>query len=445
MWKKVKFLTAILISVFSCIAYATGESNIDTGDTVFNILSLAMVFFMIPGLALFYGGLVRKKNLLNTMSSSFVLIGFISLAWVALGYSISFGTDYKGLFGMLNFAGFAGVGAFPNDTYAKTIPHLSFAVYQMMFAIITPAIISGAVAERIKFRIYIIFSVIWSIVVYAPIAHWIWGEGGWLRNLGAIDFAGGNVVHVSAGVAAFVSAVMVGKRRDFGKTPLIPHNIPFVFIGAAILWFGWFGFNGGSSLAANGIALGAITATHISACSAMVSWMIVERIHRGKATLLGALTGAVVGLSSITAGAGFVHPMSAIIIGVLASPVSYWIIVQVKSKYLYDDALDVFACHGFGGIWGILMAGLFASKEINPSGADGLFYGNAQLFYIQAFSVVAVALFTAIMTYIILKVLSLFTPLRVSEEQEYEGLDIAEHDEEAYPVEDIFSSNKLII
>jgi Amt family ammonium transporter len=445
MWKKANFSLILLLCAVPLVTSAAGENMLDTGDTAFNILSLCLVLFMVPGLALFYGGLVRKKNLLNTMASSFVLIGVISLVWVAVGYSIAFGTDFKGVLGGLNFAGFSGVGAAPNESYAKTIPHLSFAVYQMMFAIITPAIISGSVAERIKFKVFIAFSVLWSIIVYAPLAHWVWGNGGWLRNIGALDFAGGNVVHVSAGVSALIAAIMVGKRRDFGKAPIIPHNIPYVFIGASILWFGWFGFNGGSALAANGIALNAIAATHISACSAMASWIIIEWFHRGKPTLLGALTGAVIGLSSITAGAGYVAPMSAIIIGALASPVSYWIIVKVKSKYIFDDALDVFACHGFGGIWGIVMVGIFASKQINSTGADGLLYGSANLFYAQLLSVVAVIIFSGVMTFIILKLLSLFTPLRVSEDQEYDGLDVSEHDEEAYPVEDIFSSNEMIV
>jgi len=419
-------------------------AQISPGDTAFNIISTALVFFMVPGLAFFYGGLVRKKNLLNIMACSFVMIGVISIMWVLFGYSLVFSPDHLHLIGGLNFLGFNNVGIMPNTNYAPTIPHSSFAMYMMMFAIITPAIISGAVAERIKFKVFIIFALIWSIFVYIPVAHWVWGAGGWLKNLGVLDFAGGNVVHVTAGIASFVAAIVIGKRRAFGKNPIIPHNIPFVFLGTAILWFGWMGFNGGSALAANGIAVNSIIATHLSACTAMLVWMGIEWKHAGKPSLLGAMTGAVVGLGSITASSGYVSPIDAMIIGVVASPISYFIIAKVKSKYLYDDALDVFACHGVGGIWGIIAVGLFANKALNPSGNNGLFYGNPRQLFIQLLSLVVIIAFTAIMTFIILKTISKFTSLRVEDKDEHDGLDLSQHDEEAYPRDDAFFSKILI-
>lgn len=414
------------------------------GDIVFSIISTALVFFMIPGLAFFYGGLVRKKNLLNIMACSFVMIGVISLMWVAFGYSLAFAPDHFHLIGGLDFLGFHDVGAVPDKRYAATIPSASFAMYQMMFAIITPAIISGAVAERMKFKVFIVFALVWSVFVYIPVAHWIWGTDGWLKNLGVLDFAGGNVVHVTAGVAAFVSAIVLGKRKAFGKNPIIPHNIPFVFLGTAILWFGWMGFNGGSALAADGIAVHAIIATHLSACAAMLIWMMIEWKHTGKPSLLGAMTGAVVGLSAITAASGFVSPVSAMLIGAVASPISYFIIYKVKSKYLYDDALDVFACHGIGGIWGIAAAGLFAEKARNANGSNGLFYGNPKQLLIQLFSLAIIITFTAVMTFVILKIISKCTSLRVEGKDEHEGLDLSQHDEEAYPRDDAFFK-KIIV
>jgi len=418
--------------------------QIDSGDTVFVIISTAFVFFMVPGLAFFYGGLVRKKNLLNIMACSFVMIAAVSILWILFGYSLAFSSGSFPLIGGLDFLGFRHVGSAPNPSYAPTIPQTSFALYQMMFAIITPAIISGAVAERIKFKVFVLFASLWSILVYLPVAHWVWGAGGWLKTLGVLDFAGGDVVHVTAGTAALVAALVVGKRRAFGENPIVPHNIPFVVLGTAILWFGWMGFNGGSALAANAVAVNSILATHLSACSAMLVWMAIEWKFAGKPSLLGALTGAVVGLSSITAGSGFVSPFSAMLIGALASPISYFLIYTVKSKYLYDDALDVFACHGVGGIFGVAAVGLFADKSLNPSGADGLFHGNPMQFFIQLLSLSVIMAFTAILTFLLLKIIARFTSLRVDAKCEHDGLDISQHDEEAYPRDDAFFSKILL-
>ncbi|MCL1842045.1 MAG: ammonium transporter [Propionibacteriaceae bacterium] len=417
---------------------------VDSGDTAFIIVSAALVFFMVPGLAFFYGGLVRKKNLLNIMACSFVMIGVVSLLWVICGYSLAFGSDHGHLIGGVAFFGMHNVGVAPNPNYASGVPQAVFLLFQMMFAIITPAIISGAMAERVKFGVFIAFGVIWSLVVYVPIAHWVWGVGGWLKNLGVLDFAGGDVVHVAAGVSAFVAALVLGKRRAFGRSPIIPHNIPFVALGAAILWFGWMGFNGGSALSANGIAVSAIVCTHLSACAAMLVWMAIEWKLTGKPSLLGALTGAVVGLSAATAGAGYVAPMWGILIGAIGSGLSYIVIYKVKSRFLYDDALDVFACHGVGGAWGIVGVGLFGSKAVNAGGNNGLFYGNPRQLMVQVLSMLVVGVFCAVMTFVILKVIAWVTPLRVSEQDEYDGLDSSQHDEEAYPRDDAFFHGVLV-
>ncbi len=423
----------LLVVLFPIIAYAAEEAKIDSGDTTFNIMSTAFVFLMTPGLALFYGGMVRKKNVLNTMMNSFIVIGLISVQWVLFGYTIAFGPDKFSLFGGLDWLGFGGVGAAPNADYAATIPHASFAMFQLMFAIITPALITGAFAERMRFPAFILFILLWSTLVYDPLAHWVWGVGGWLRNLGALDFAGGTVVHISSGIAGLVAALVLGKRKGYKTTPMIPHNIPLVVLGAGLLWFGWFGFNAGSSLSANGLALTAFVSTNTSAAAALLSWVLIEWLHHGKPTVLGAATGAVVGLVAITPAAGFVSPISAIIIGLLVSPICYFGISVVKAKLGYDDSLDAFGCHGIGGLWGAIATGLFASKSINPLGADGLFYGNPKQLLIQIISIVATVALSAVASFIILKVISLFTKLRVDEKDEEEGLDISVHGEEAYP------------
>lgn len=423
----------LAILLLQTTAFAlTDEIITDTGDTAFVMICAALVFFMTPGLALFYGGMVRKKNILNTMMNSYVIIGLISIQWVLVGYSLSFGTDNGGLIGSFDWIGLNGIGADPNLDYAATIPHSAFVIYQMMFAIITPALITGAFAERLRFSVLLIFSLIWSTLVYDPLAHMVWGIGGFLRNLGALDFAGGNVVHISSGVAGLVIALVIGKRKDFKSVPIVPHNIPFIVIGASILWLGWFGFNSGSALGANGLAVNAFLVTNTSAASAMISWIVIEWIVQEKPTLLGAATGAVVGLVAITPAAGYVNAMSSIIIGLLVSPICFFFISFVKQKFGYDDSLDAFGCHGVGGIWGALATGLFASKDINPAGANGLFYGNPSQLGIQALSVIFTIAVSAILTFVIIKGISLFMKLRVEESDEEEGLDIALHGENAY-------------
>lgn len=427
------FLVILAVLSLPLIAFAEGEASIDTGDTTFSIFSSALVFLMTPGLAFFYGGMVRKKNVLSTMMNSFIVIALISVQWILFGYSIAFGPDKFSLFGNLQWAGFNGVGAAPNVDYAATIPHSAFAMFQLMFAIITPALIIGAFAERMKFSAFIAFTLMWSTFVYDPLAHWVWGVNGWLRNIGALDFAGGTVVHISSGVAGLVIALVLGKRKGHKVVSMVPHNIPFVILGTGLLWFGWFGFNAGSALAANGLAVAAFVTTNTAAAAGLLSWVIVEWLHHGKATVLGAGTGAVVGLVAITPGAGFVTPLSAIIIGLMVSPICYFAVSVVKSKLGYDDSLDAFGCHGVGGIFGALATGVFASKAVNPAGADGLLYGNPSQLGIQALSVVATIALSAIISFIILKGISLFTKLRVSENEEEEGLDLTLHGEEAYP------------
>ena len=434
MKKKLVYFLVSLMTVLALpmIVFAEDAAAVDTGDTAFIFASAALVFIMTPGLALFYGGMVRKKNVLGTMMHSFAIIGIISVQWVLIGYTIAFGPDaFGGLFGSFDYALFNGVGG---DAFG-TIPHELFAVFQMMFAIITPALITGAFAERIKFSVFLIFTVAWATLIYDPLAHWVWGPGGWLGGLGALDFAGGTVVHISSGISALVAALVIGKRKGHGKVAMTPHNIPFVMIGAALLWFGWFGFNGGSALAANGLAISAFATTNTAAATAALSWMIVEWIHRGKPTMLGAATGAVVGLVAITPAAGFVGIFASLVIGLLVSPICYFFISFVKAKLGYDDALDVFGCHGIGGIWGAIATGLFADPAINSYAQhNGLFLGGGWTQVgIQLVAVLATVVFAAVGTFVILKVISIFTSLRVTEKEENEGLDISQHGEDAYP------------
>ncbi|MDR3539676.1 MAG: ammonium transporter [Desulfosporosinus sp.] len=405
----------------------------DTGDTSFVLISTALVFLMTPGLALFYGGMVRKKNVLSTLMHSWIVLGIMSLQWILVGYTLAFGPDYHGIIGSLNWLGLSGVGVAPNPDYAATIPAIVFMAFQMMFAVITPALISGSIAERMRFPAFIVFVLLWATFVYDPLAHWIWGVGGFLRNLGALDFAGGNVVHISSGYSALIVAIILGKRKGLGKESMAPHHIPMTILGAGLLWFGWFGFNAGSALGANGLAAMAFVNTNTAAAAAAIAWAIVERLHRGKSTVLGTASGAVAGLVAITPGAGFVTPLSSIFIGLVGGTICYFTISVMKAKFGYDDALDAFGCHGIGGTWGALATGIFATKAINPAGADGLFYGNASLLGIQAESVVITIVFAVVATFIILKVISLVMKLRVSEEQEANGLDLSLHGEEAYP------------
>jgi Amt family ammonium transporter len=434
MYKKIFsiLLTLSFLLGLPVLVFAEEAAKIDTGDTTLVLVAAALVFFMTPGLALFYGGMVRKKNTLNTMMSSIVLIGLISVQWVIFGYSISFGPDLGGIIGKLDWLGFSGVAGTPNADYAGTIPHNVFAIFQLMFAIITPAIISGAVAERMRFSAYALFVLFWGIFVYDPMCHMVWAVGGFLRDLGALDFAGGTVVHISSGVAALVAALVIGKRKGYGKKPIIPHNIPFVLIGAGILWLGWFGFNTGCALAAGELAGLAFVNTNTAAASALLSWIILEWIHRGKPTLLGALTGGIVGLVVITPAAGYVSTISALIMGLCVSPVCYFAITFMKKKLGYDDSLDAFGCHGVGGIFGASATGIFATKSVNPLGADGLLAGNPGQVGVQLLAVGVTILWSGLATFIILKVISLFIKLRVSDKEEEEGLDYALHGEEAY-------------
>jgi len=403
----------------------------NSGDTTFVLISAALVMLMTPGLALFYGGMVRSKNVLGTIMQSFIILGVVSIQWVLWGYSMSFGPDWGGVIGGLDWFGLRGVGMEPSPDYGPTIPHFAFMIFQCMFAVITPALITGAFAERLKFSAFLLFVILWSTFVYNPLAHWVWGAGGWMGKMGAMDFAGGTVVHISSGVSALVAAIVVGKRLGYGSTPYIPHNLPMTITGAALLWFGWFGFNAGSALAADGLAASAFVVTHIASASAAFSWLLVEWGHKGKPTTLGAASGAVAGLVAITPAAGFVGPVSAIFIGALAGAICYGGIL-LKAKVRYDDSLDVVGIHGLGGTWGALATGLFASAAVNEAGADGLFYGNAGQLGIQLVSVLATMVFAFVMTFVILKIVDKAVGLRVSEEEEQKGLDISLHDERGY-------------
>lgn len=405
----------------------------DTGDTSFIMICTALVFLMTPGLALFYGGMVRKKNVLSTLMHSWIVIGLLSLQWIVVGFTLAFGPDVHGIIGGLDWLGLNGVGIDPNADYAATIPAIVFMAFQMMFAVITPALISGSFAERMRFPAFIAFMLLWATFVYDPLAHWIWGVGGFLRNLGALDFAGGNVVHISSGYSGLIAALVLGKRKGLGKESMAPHHIPMTVLGAGLLWFGWFGFNAGSALGASGLAGMAFVNTNTAAAAAAIAWAVVERLHRGKSTMLGAASGAVAGLVAITPGAGFVTPLSSIFIGLMGGTICYLAISVIKAKFGYDDALDAFGCHGVGGTWGALATGIFATKTINPAGNDGLFYGNASLLGIQALSVLITVVFAVVATFIILKVIGLVMKLRVSDEQEAVGLNLSLHGEDAYP------------
>lgn len=404
----------------------------DHGDVAWILTSSALVFIMTPGLAFFYGGLVKRKNTINTIMMSVVLMGLASILWVLVGFSLSFSGDVGGVIGNLKWFGL-NFDSFKDATlpYPNT---LAFAVFQMMFAIITPALITGAIAERMKFSSLVIFTGIWSIIVYYPLAHMVWG-GGFLFKIGSVDFAGGNVVHISSGVSALLLAILLGKRKNFGKAVYHPHNVPFVILGASLLWFGWFGFNAGSALSANELAIHAFMTTNTSAAAAMLSWLLIEKVKNGKPTLVGASTGLVIGLVAITPGAGFVPIWASIIIGAVVSPISYFFISVVKPKFGYDDALDVFACHGMGGIWGGIATGLFAQKSINSAAAwDGLVFGNVNLFTRQLAAIGITIVVAIVGTLIAYGIASLCTKgIKVSKKDEDLGLDISEHGESAYP------------
>jgi Amt family ammonium transporter len=407
----------------------------NTGDTAWVLMSTVLVFAMtIPGLALFYGGLVRRKNVLSILMQCFIIMCVISLQWVLFGYSLSFGPDWAhGIIGSLKWAGLSHVGAQPNPDYAATIPHSVFMIFQCMFAVITPALIIGAFAERMKFSAFLIFTILWATLVYDPLAHWVWGTGGWIKNLGGLDFAGGIVVHTSSGVSALIMCLLMGKRLGYKKEPFRPHNLPFTVMGAALLWFGWFGFNAGSALAANDLAANAFIATNVAAAAAGLTWALIEWQQHGAPTVLGASTGAVAGLVAITPACGFVNPMNAIFIGILVALICYFAIAVVKAKLGYDDSLDVFGVHGVGGAWGTIATGLFAEKAVNSAGANGLFLGGAQL-WPQLMMVVIAPLFAAVMTYIIFKVVDALVGMRVTEKEETIGLDLTQQSEAAYTV-----------
>ncbi|MFC1925384.1 ammonium transporter [Chloroflexota bacterium] len=403
----------------------------NAGDTAWIMISAALVMLMIPGLALFYGGMVRQKNLLSTLMMSYAPLGFIGILWVLYGYSFGFGSDLGGIVGKLDFIGLMDVGQEPSEIYATTVPHLTFMVFQAMFAVIAVALWTGGVVERIKFSGFIILAVLWFTIVYCPVAHWVWGDGGWLLELGALDFAGGAVVHINAGMSALALAFLVGSRKGFKSgVPMEPHNISMVMLGTGLLWFGWFGFNAGSALESGGLAASAFVATNISAAAAALTWMILGWINR-RPSALGTVTGAVAGLVAITPAAGFVHPIAAIPIGAVASIICYYCIV-LRTKKGVDESLDVWAVHGMGGVWGALATGIFASVAVNSAGADGLIYGNIEQFGKQALSVVAVGVFAFSMTWILGKIVDATIGLRVREDEEVVGLDVSQHGERVF-------------
>lgn len=407
----------------------------NTGDTAFILVSAALVFFMTPGLAFFYGGLERRKNVLNTMMSSFFIIGLASVLWVLIGYSLSFSGDNLGIIGNLKLFCLNGMAEDAVSPYASTIPQFAFVAFQMMFAIITPALITGSVAGRMNFKALFIFIILWSFVVYYPLAHMVWGAYGFMGSiLGAVDFAGGNVVHISSGVSGLVLCIMLGKRNGYDRLSYRIHNIPFVLLGASILWFGWFGFNAGSALSAGSLAAHALMTTNTSAAAAMLSWMIIDLVKQGKPTVVGACTGAVLGLVAITPGAGFVPVWSAFIIGVVVSPLAYFTVSVIKKRIGFDDALDAFGCHGIGGVWGGIATGLFAKSSINPVARwDGFVFGDYRLFAAQIVSILLTIAVAAIGTFVCATIIKVFIPLRVSEKEEKRGMDITQHGEDAYP------------
>ena len=405
----------------------------NAGDTAFILLCAAFVFIMTPGLAFFYGGMVRRKNVGNTMMQCVFIMGVSVIMWVLVGYALSFGGNHVGIIGGAKWFGFNGVGMKPGP-YADTIPNLAFAAFQMMFAMITPALITGSVAGRMKFKALVLFIILWSLIVYYPMAHMVWGEGGFLAEIGSVDFAGGNVVHITSGVSGLILALTLGKRRGYDQGVYHVHNTPFVFLGAALLWFGWYGFNAGSALAANGLAAHAFMTTSVSAAAALVSWMLIEVFSEGKTTLVGASTGLVIGLVAITPGAGFVPMWAAVICGLLVSPICYFGVKLIKGKLKIDDALDAFGCHGIGGIWGGIATGLFGMTSINGVAKwNGLVFGETRLFVAQIIGILVSIAVAVVGSLICITIVRIFTPLRVEERAEKVGLDVSEHGENAYP------------
>ena len=410
--------------------------TIDTGDTTWVLISAALVMVMTPALGFFYGGMVRRKNVLSIITQSFIIVALISVQWVLIGYTLSFGPDFggHGLIGSLEWVGLKGVGGQPDANYSATIPALAFVIFQAMFAVITPALITGSFADRMKFSAFIAFVLLWATFIYDPVAHWVWGVGGWIRNLGALDFAGGTVVHITAGMSALAAALVIGKRVELNSgTDMRPHDITMIILGASLLWFGWFGFNAGSALGANGLAAQAFVVTNTAAAAAALSWMAVSWVHNKKPSTMGIVTGAVCGLVAITPASGFVSVIASIAIGGLAGIICYMAVVVMKTRTKIDDALDVLACHGVGGITGALLTGIFADKLINGAGADGLLAGDPSLLVVQLVAVLATMLYAFIGTVLILKVIDLTLGLRVRKEEEVIGLDLTQHGEDAYP------------
>ncbi|MGP8154204.1 MAG: ammonium transporter [Smithella sp.] len=407
----------------------------NSGDTAWVLVSTALVLLMtMPGLAFFYGGLVRRKNILSILMQCFIILCVISIQWVLFGYSLAFGPDFHGIIGNLSWAGLNHVGAAPNPDYSATIPHSVFMAFQMMFAVITPALIIGAYAERVKFSAFLIFTILWATFVYDPLAHWVWGAGGWIKSLGALDYAGGIVVHVSSGISALVLAVVLGKRVGYNHKPIRPHNLPFTVLGAALLWFGWFGFNAGSALAADGIAANAFVTTNTATAAAGLTWALIEWWHNGAPTVLGVSTGAVAGLVAITPACGFVNPMNALFIGIIVAAVCYIAVAIIKGKVGYDDSLDTFGVHGVGGTVGTIATGIFAEKAVNAAGNNGLLFGNMHQFLVQGIMWVVAVVFAVVMTYILYKIVDAIIGMRVEEKNELIGLDLTQQSEAAYTV-----------
>jgi Amt family ammonium transporter len=435
-------MTAMFIAMMASVAFAADDTiaAIDTGDTAWVLISAALVFIMTPGLAFFYGGMVRSKNVLSTIMHSFFIVAMISVEWVLIGYAMTFGSDIGGFIGSLDKIGLTGVGLQVMEN--GTIPELAFVAFQCMFAIITPALITGAFAERMKFGAFVVFILLWAILIYNPMAHWVWG-GGFLAKLGALDFAGGLVIHILSGVSGLTVCILLGKRHGYGKVPMLPHHLPMTVLGATLLWFGWFGFNAGSALGANALAANAFVTTQAAAAMATVSWVACEWMHHGKPTILGAASGCVAGLVAITPAAGFVAPLPAVIIGLIGGIVCYFAVAVVKEKFGYDDSLDAFGVHGIGGTWGAVATGLWCSTEINPAGADGLFYGSADTLIAQLISIVVAYVLAIVGSYILFKVVSCFMQVRASENEEVSGIDICEHGERAYN-QSIMSANTLL-
>ncbi|WP_296864832.1 ammonium transporter [Thermosyntropha sp.] len=424
-------LSLVLLVLMTYPVAAAEGSSLNSGDTAFLIICTGLVMLMTPGLALFYGGMVKRKNVLSILMQCFVIMALVSVQWIMIGYTLSFGSDISGIIGGLDWLGFKNVVFNSDNAYVGTVPHSVFALFQLMFAIITAAIITGSFAERMRFSAFIIFIFSWTTLVYDPLAHWVWG-GGFLSKLGALDFAGGMVVHISSGVSGLITALVLGKRREENPGPIVSHNLPMTVLGTALLWFGWFGFNAGSALKADEIAGLALLTTNTAAAAASLSWIIIEWIRQGKPTVLGAASGAVAGMVAITPAAGFVSPLSALIIGLLVSPLCYFAVSRLKTYLGYDDALDAFGIHGIGGTFGALATGIFASKRVNPAGVDGILYGGVHLFRAELIGIIVTYLYAAFMTWLILNVLKGLIPLRVSREEEEAGLDVSVHGENAY-------------